>query len=346
MESCGKNITLSRLAELTGGEVYGDGSVAISGVCSIDNPVSGNIALALMPSKIHWESNERPSAIIVKKNAEGHDIPQLVHANPRLAFTHALRHFYIDEKIKSGIDPNAGVAEDAEIAPDARVGPFAVVESKAVIGPGAIIGAGCYIGERSVIGKGTKLYPNVSVMHDVTTGARCIFHSGVVIGSDGFGFTPTPDGNLKVPQVGRVEIGNDVEIGANSTIDRATLDVTRIGDDVKIDNLVQVAHNVQIGPHTRIAAQAGMSGRVVIESNVVIAGQAGFQNGVRVGEGSVIAGRAGVTRDVSPGSRISGFPARDHKQALRILAAQNRIPEIIERLEKVEEQLKESKTER
>jgi UDP-3-O-[3-hydroxymyristoyl] glucosamine N-acyltransferase len=191
-----------------------------------------------------------------------------------------------------------------------------------------------------VIGKDTKLHPNVTILNDVTIGERCIFNSGVIIGSDGFGFTPTPDGNIKVPQVGTVVIGNDVELGANTCVDRATLDATRIGNDVKVDNLVQIAHNVQIGEHTRIAAQVGISGRAIIESNVVIAGQAGFQNGIVVGEGCIVGGKAGVTKHVKPGSRISGYPARDHKTALLIQAATNKLPDLIERLNKIERQLK------
>jgi len=337
----GSHITLAKLAELTGGTVEGNVDVLIRGVCSLDHPRADHIALAINPSTvIHEAGAENPAAYIVAKPVEIPGASLLVHENPRLAFTIALRHFYAEEQTEGGIDPKAQVAPDADVRPSAHIGPFAVVESKAKIGERAAIGAGCFIGARSVIGDDTRLHANATVLHDVAIGKRCIIHSGAVIGSDGFGFTPTESGNLKVPQIGRVEIGDNVEIGACTTIDRATLDATRIGDDVKIDNLVQIAHNVQIGPHTRIAAQAGLSGRVIIEGNVVIAGQAGFQNGIRVGEGSVVAGRAGVTRHVPPRSRVSGYPARDHKKALQLMAAQNRLPEILERLENIERMLK------
>jgi UDP-3-O-[3-hydroxymyristoyl] glucosamine N-acyltransferase len=336
----GSHITLAKLAEMTGGTVEGNADVLISGVCSLDHPRADHIALAVNPSTIRHEAGaENAAAYIVARPVQIPGASLLVHENPRLAFTIALRHFYPEEKTIGGIDPNAQVARDADVRPSAHIGPFAVVESKAKIGERAEIGAGCYIGAGSVIGDETQLYANVTVLHDVAIGKRCIIHSGAVIGSDGFGFTPTESGNIKVPQTGRVEIGDDVEIGAGTTIDRATLDATRIGDDVKIDNLVQIAHNVQIGPHTRIAAQAGLSGRVIIEGNVVVGGQAGFQNGITVGEGSVIAGRAGVTRHVPPHSRVSGYPARDHKKALALLAAQNRLPEILERLESIERML-------
>jgi len=335
-------ITLADLAELTGGTAQGDGNTVISGVCSIENPVKGRIAMVLTPASIAWnEIPELPSALIVSEIIDQPDLPQLIHGKPRLAFTHTLRHFYTEDEFEHGVDPNAFVSLDAKVDPTASIGPFAVIGAKARIGRNVIIGAGCYIGARSKLGAGTRIYPNVSILHDVTIGARCIVQSGVVIGGDGFGFTPTVDGNIKVPQIGRVEIGNDVEIGANSTIDRATLDATKIGNDVKIDNLVQVAHNVQIGDHTRIAAQVGLSGRTIIEKNVVIAGQAGFQNGIRVGEGSIVGGQAGVTRHVKPGSRISGYPARDHKEALLLLAAQNRLPDILRRLDLIEKRLEE-----
>ncbi len=332
--------TLGRLADVCGGRVEGDPDVIIRGVCSLDDPRADYIALAVTPSRIHWkDSSEIPAALIVAKPVDQPVKGLLVHENPRLVFSRALEYFHPDEQVEGVICPQAVVADDAEIDPTASVGPFAVVESGAKVAARARIGAGCYVGGRSSIGEDTRLYPNVTVLHDVTIGARCIIHSGVVIGSDGFGYTPTPEGNIKVPQVGTVEIGDDVEIGANTCIDRATLDATVIQADAKIDNLVQIAHNVRIGEHARIAAQAGMPGRVIIEKNVVVAGQAGFQNGITVGEGSVVGGQAGVTRHVPPGSRVSGYPARDHRQALQLLAAQNRLPEILERLEKLERML-------
>lgn len=335
-----RKIELSKLAEHVSGRIEGDPGAIILGVCSLDNPLAGHIAMALDPSKVDWaEMKEKPGALIVSEPADVEGIPQIIHKNPRLALTLALISFHGEETYKPGIDPNSFVSLDAQVHSTACVRQFAVIESGVEICAGSYIGEGCYVGRRTVIGEGTKLYPNVTVLHDVVIGKRCIIHPGVVIGGDGFGFTPSEHGNLKVPQVGRVEIGNDVEIGANSTIDRATLDVTVVGNDVKIDNLVQIAHNVKIGPHTRIAAQAGLSGRVEIGEKVIIGGQAGFQNGIHVGDKSRVGGQAGVTRHVRPGSSISGYPARDHRQALQILAAQGRLPELIDRIEQIEKQL-------
>jgi UDP-3-O-[3-hydroxymyristoyl] glucosamine N-acyltransferase len=335
-----QRIALSTLAEMTGGQVIGDAHASIRGVCSLDHPRPGCIAMALEGVRISWaEDSARPAALIVSSPLEGFSLPFLVHKNPRTAFAIALGAFHQEHAQPPGIHPSAIVDPEAEIGEDAWIGPLTVIEAGARIGSKAQVWPGTYVGRNSIIGSETKLFPNVTVMHDVTIGARCSISSGVVIGSDGFGFTQTESGNMKVPQIGRVVIGDDVEIGANTTIDRATLDETVISDDVKIDNLVQIAHNVKIGPHTRIAAQAGLSGRAEIGANVVIAGQAGFQNGIKVGDGCMIAGRAAVIGDIPAGSRVSGYPARDHRKALKILALQNRLPEILDRLEKVEQRV-------
>ena len=333
-------MTLGELARITGGRVDGAEETSISGVCSIDHPRKGHIALMTGGAKASWpEDSGKPSALIVSKPAEGVNLPFLVHENPRLAFALIIRAFQPDGSCQCGIEQQALVYPGAVVDENAWIGPFAVIEPGARIESGAQISSGCYVGRGSTIGPETILHPNVVVMHDVTIGSRCIIHSGTVIGSDGFGFTPFKGRNLKVPQVGRVIIGDDVEIGANVAIDRATLDATVIEDDVKIDNLVQVAHNVKIGTHTRIAAQAGLSGSVTIGANVVIAGQAGFQNGIVVGDGTMVGGQAAVIGDVPPNSKVSGYPARDHRKALRLLAAQNRLPDVIERLERLEQEV-------
>ena len=333
-----KNITLRELAEMVGGRVEGNGETVLSGVCSLENPKEGHIGFVVGSAKLSKEK-QKPAALIVTCAPEGINLPLLIHPDPRVAFTRALKVFYGEEKREGGVDPRAVVDGSAKVDPTAWVGPFAVVEGEAEIRAGAEIWPGCYVGRRSVIGAETKLLPNVVVMHDVEIGARCIIHPGAVIGSDGFGFTRTEKGNEKVLQVGKVIIGDDVEIGANSTIDRATLDATVIGNDVKIDNLVQIAHNVRIGEHTRIAAQTGVSGRVEIGAEVVIGGQAGFQNGVKIGDRSIVGGQAGVIGDVPEGSKVSGYPARDHRKAMRILALQNRLPEVMERLENLEREI-------
>ena len=322
---------------MTGGKVVGDGSIRIVGVASLDNPKPGHIVPVLEDRALKsWKPVQIPSALIVKEETVESNLPKLVHGNPRLALAIALKYFHPEPAIEPGIHHSAIVADSAIVDPSAQIGPHVVIENGVSVGGGVSIGAGCYIGENSIIGEDTKLYPNVTILHDIKIGPRCIIHPGAVVGSDGFGFTPSKDGIVKIPQVGTVEIGDDVEIGANTTIDRATLDATIIADDAKLDNLIQVAHNVRIGRHTMIAAQTGIPGRVNIGENVVVAGQAGFLNGIKVGDGSIIAGQSGVIKSLPPGSRVSGYPARDHHQALRLQALMNRLPEIFERLEKLE----------
>lgn len=333
-----REISLKELARIVGGTADGDGSVLIKGVCSLENPKEGYIALCVEKMK---PVGEKPSALIVSKRPSGIDLPLLIHSDPRLAFAEVLRYFHPEEKAKGFVHPKAVIADSARIEADAYVGANAVIEANAKVGSKSRIGAGCYVGENSVIGSECILYPNVTVMQDVEIGDRCIIHSGAVIGSDGFGFTPSGGVNVKVPQVGKVKIGNDVEIGANTTIDRATLDETVIEDDVKIDNLVQIAHNVRIGEHTRIAGQTGLTGRVKIGANVVVGGQVGFNNGVVVGDNCMIGAQSGVMGDLQKGSRVSGYPAQEHRKALRILALCNRLPEIVKRLEAVERKIKE-----
>lgn len=342
MNDKSKNITLGELASIIKGEAVGDIGYVVAGACSIENPVEHHITFAVDPGGVvELDKAKAQVAFIVGEKIQGVSIPMIVHKNPRLGFTLALRHFHPETSGTGKIHPSAVISESATINPTADVGPNAVIEAGARIGAGSIIGAGCYMGENSVIGENTRLYPNVTVMHDVAIGSGCIFHPGVVIGGDGFGFEATSDGNIKMPQVGRVEIGDNVEVGANTTIDRATLDATVISDDVKLDNLVQIAHNVKIGSHTRIAAQAGLSGRAVIGENVVIAGQAGFNNGVKVGDNSVVGGRAGVVGDIRAGTMVSGYPAREHGKSQRVIAATMRLPKLMEKVERLEKELAE-----
>jgi len=339
-----KNITLGELASIIKGEAVGDIGYRIVGACSIENPVAHHITFAVDPGGVvELDKAKAQVAVIVGEKVDGISIPMIVHKNPRLGFTLALRYFHPAARGSGNRHIKAVISEKAHVDPTADVGPFAVIEAGARVGAGSIIGVGCYVGENSVIGEDTRLYPNVTVMHDVKIGSGCILHPGVVIGSDGFGFEATQDGNIKMPQVGRVEIGNNVEVGANTTIDRATLDATVISDDVKLDNLVQIAHNVKIGSHTRIAAQAGLSGRAVIGENVVVAGQAGFNNGVNVGDNSVIGGRAGVVGNVKAGTMVSGYPAREHEKSKKIIAATMRLPQLMEKVERLEKELAELK---
>jgi UDP-3-O-[3-hydroxymyristoyl] glucosamine N-acyltransferase len=239
----------------------------------------------------------------------------------------------------------AGVSELASIDPSATLGEGVTVYPHVFVGPETTIGEGCtlfpgvYVGERSRLGRGCTLMPNVVLMSDVTMGDNVRVHAGTVLGADGFGYAQGLAGHTKIPQIGRVEIGDDVEIGANTCVDRAALDVTRISRGTKVDNLVQVAHNVTLGEHCLVAAQVGISGSVRVGSGVVMGGGAGFKDNIEVGDGAMIGGRAGVTNSLPAVAKVTYNPHMDIKTYLRVGASLPRLPDAIKRLRKLEKEV-------
>ena len=238
---------------------------------------------------------------------------------------------------KPGIDVSAQVSPSSAIDPSAYVGPLCVIEAGVTVGPGSIIEALSFLGKGAVIEGDCRLKPGVRVASYCVLGNRVILHSGVVVGSDGFGFETVDGEHCKVPQIGRVRIEDDVEIGANTTIDRARFDETRIGRGTKIDNLVQIAHNVDIGRHCFVAAQSGISGSCVLEDYVVLAGQAGLAGHLTLGKGTVVGAQAGISKSQPPGSYITGTPAFPVALARRIDALQRRLPDLFKRVANLEQ---------
>lgn len=278
-------------------------------------------------------------AIIVPIETPTLNCPVIRHPNPRQAFGMVLGIMDRPLPLAKGIHPTAVISPSAVVDPTARIGAYVVIEEGSVVGPGAVIHPHCYVGDQCKIGAQTILYPRVTLVQDVVVGDRCILHAGCVLGADGFGFAWTGTHRAKIPQVGQVILEDDVEIGANTCIDRATCGATLIRKGTKLDNLVQIGHNVSIGEHTVMAAHVGISGSSEIGSRVVMGGQAALSDHVKVGDDVVLGGRTGVVSDVTEPGQYAGLPAMPIAHAMRSMALQARLPEMYQRLRALEREL-------
>lgn len=329
-----RSARISDLGELLGAEIVGDGIHEIKGVRSLDFAEQEHLSFLHNPKYVEEALSSRAGAILV---ADASLLPGrnlLVCPEPYLALAHALEYFYPSELPPPGVHPSAVVAEDVELGENASVGPLAYVGAGSSIGAGSVIGPGCVVGLDVVIGAGSVLHPRVVVEDRCRIGDHCVIHSGTVIGSDGFGFATVDGKHHKVPQVGIVVLEDDVELGSNVCVDRAALGETRIGRGTKVDNLVQIAHNVQIGEGCLLVAQSGISGSTKIGHHSVIAGQAGCVGHIDIGNGVVLAARAVATKDVPDGVMLSGHPGRPHREWLKTNAN-------IQRLDGLRQQVKE-----
>jgi len=318
------------IADLVQARLVGDGAVQLTGIASIGSASAGDLVFVEDERNLPEAIASRASAVIARDSAVTHSKPVLLHPQPRLAFARAASLLCARPDRKPGIHPSAIVHSPAHLPAHVTIDERVVIGEGVKIGDSTWIGAGCVIGRNAIIGHDCELYPNVTVYPGARLGNRVIVHSGAVLGSDGFGYVRDAETGRyeKFPQVGRLEIEDDVEIGANSTIDRGALDVTRIGRGTKIDNLVHVGHNAQIGDDVVIAAQTGLSGSAVIENNVVVGGQVGIADHVRIEAGAILGAQSGIpSKKIIRGNGVVfwGTPARPIREYLKELAVLARL---------------------
>lgn len=323
---------LRELAVAIGGEVTGDGEVEIAAVAEIARATSGEIVMAADARHLSEAEGGAASAVLVPDTLASARKPTLRAKNVRLAFAHALAILHPLAQPEPGIHPTAVVGDGTRVGRGVAIGPYAVIGRGGDIGDEVTIGATSVVGREVRIGGGTILYPHVTIYDRCVIGRRVILHSGAVVGSDGFGYAGSDGRQVKIPHVGIVVIEDDVEVGANSAIDRATLGDTRIGAGTKIDNQCQIAHNVTIGRDVVIAGLCGISGSVTIGDRAVLAGRVGIVDHVTIGEGAVILAGAAVRKDVPPGAVMWGMPARPHREELEIQATLGRLPDLVKRV--------------
>jgi UDP-3-O-[3-hydroxymyristoyl] glucosamine N-acyltransferase len=332
--------TVSELAALVGGEVFsGSGDAVIEGPAALESAGPGEISFFAHPRYAADLRTTRAAAVLVPRDFAGETPAACVRVDdPSAAFTRITREFLREPAPPpAGVHPSAVVHSGAQIAPDASIGEQAVVMPGAVIGPRSVVMAGGYIGAGARIGAACLLHPHAVVGHGCLLGDRVILHSGAVVGSDGFGYDTQDGRHTKIAQSGIVVVEDDVEIGANTTIDRARFGRTVIGEGTKIDNLVMIAHNVVIGKHCIVCAQVGIAGSARIGNHVILAGQAGLVGHIRIGDGAIVGAQTGVSNDIEPGARVVGSPPRPIGDWKRSIIRVDKLAELYDRVKKLEQ---------
>ncbi|MCA1900989.1 MAG: UDP-3-O-(3-hydroxymyristoyl)glucosamine N-acyltransferase [Candidatus Hydrogenedens sp.] len=340
------SINVKQISEWINGIIIkGDENTIITGVNSIDNASSGDLVFVRDKKYEALLTKTQASAVLMSSEPVV-PVPEnlvcIIVTNPELAFLQVLQQFNPQKiQLPEGIHPSAVVGDDVTLGENIAIGPFVFVGNNSKIGNKTKIYPHVYIGENCEIGENTIIFPNVTIREETKIGSNCIIHSGVCIGTDGFGFIH--DGNLwhKIPQIGCVIIGDNVEIGSNTCIDRATFGETQIGTGTKIDNLVQIGHNVKIGENCAIAATTGIAGSATIGNSVRIGAGAGINGHINIGDNATIGAWSGVAKSVEVGAVVSGFPATEHSRAKRILVAQQYVPELLRRVKELEMKIQE-----
>lgn len=327
---------LAEVAQALGCTLRGDGAVEISDVASIEDAAPGTITFLADPRYTRHLATTRAAAIIVGRNAAEGPLPALLADHPYLAFVDAIRLFHPSPRPAPGIHPSAVIAASAQLGDGASVGPHAVIGERVRIGARAVVGPNVTIYDDVTIGDDFAAYAGVVVREGVRIGHRVMLHAGAIIGSDGFGFVPLPTGHRKIPQVGIVELHDDVEIGANATVDRAQLGATVIAQGVKIDNLVQIAHGCQVGALSLFAAQVGLGGSTRVGRGVMLGGQVGAAGHLRIGDGVQAAAQSGIDNDLAAGQVYGGTPAIEIRKWRRAMSVVKQLSDVLRRLRAVE----------
>lgn len=334
--------TLENIAQIIHGELIGGSPTAlVHDIAEIQYATSDEVSFVGNSKYLKYLDSTNAGAVILPKEYTGDFTPRIVVENPQLAVRTLIDHFRPPRPpAVTGIHPTAFIHEKARLADNVAVGPYAVISEGTTVKANSVIGAHVYVGRDCEIGSNCYLHPNISLYDETILGDRVILHSGTVIGSDGYGYVYSDGVHHKIRQVGRVRIESDVEIGANCTIDRAALGETVIGEGSKLDNLIQIGHNVKTGKGCLIVSQAGISGSTRLGNYVTIGGQAGLAGHIQIGDGAIIASQAGVSKDVEAGLTVSGYPAKPHNIARRQEVYLRRIPDLMDRLIALEENLK------
>ena len=359
-----RTTTVGEIAQLLGAQWVGDESTPITGVAGLESAAPGTIsfidsdklipealqsnAAAIIAPEALREALEEARRLQIKsaankraKEREAHEKPIVFAGNPRLAFAKVLEWMQPAALPEQGVHRTAVIESDAIIGKNVTIREGCYVGHHARIDDGAVLYPHVTVGDGAQIGAGTIIYPSVVIYRQVHIGKRVRIHSGSVLGSDGFGYVFDGERHQKVPQIGTVIIEDDVEIGANVCIDRATMGATRVGEGTKVDNLTQIAHNVQVGKNCVICGQVGLSGSVIIEDNVSMAGQVGLRDHVKIGKGAILGAKAGIMADIPPGEFVMGSPSLPQREYLRVHAASRKLPDMAKQLRRLEKQVEE-----
>jgi len=338
------HLTLGEIAKKVEGKVIGDENIQITGISGIKEAKKGDITFLANPRYARLLTTTKASAVIVARDVTDSHRALIQTDDPYFAFSKVMGLLANGEvPLARGIHPTAVIGKNVKLGTSIAISAFCVIEDDVEIADGVTVYPQVYIGHHTRIGPDTLIYSHVTIREKITISKNVIIHSGTVIGSDGFGFAPLKGKHHKVPQLGTVVIGDDVEIGANVTIDRGTIGETKIGQGTKIDNLVQIAHNVIVGENSIIIAQTGISGSTVLGKNVVLAGQAGVVGHLKIGDNVKVYAQSGVSKDVPANTCVMGSPAKLHTREKRIEASLRNLPELVKEVHSLKKEVEELK---